>query len=141
MGKLFWKDEYRVSVDTLDKQHKHIFEIINKLEGRTGSLGDMKLVYETLTEMVNYSKEHFGEEEKLMSKYDYPGLESQKKQHEYFINTTAELTISLKERAHKTADEIAEFLGLWWSNHILKMDMKYKPFFQAKIASVSEYNI
>jgi hemerythrin-like metal-binding protein len=142
MEQICWKREYSVGVEKFDCQHRRLFEITNKLIGHVGkSPKDPGLVSETLTEMINYAREHFTDEEVLMKEYGYPEIESQKKQHDYFINTTAELAVSFMDNRNTTAGEIAEFLKLWLTTHILKSDMKYKEFFKAKIHPVAEYSI
>jgi hemerythrin len=141
MEKISWKEEYSVGVEKFDHQHRHLFEITNKLIGRSGLPEDSELVSETLTEMINYAREHFADEEVLMREYGYPEIEPHKKQHDYFIDTTAELAVSFMDNRDTTAGEIAEFLILWLTTHILKSDMKYKEFFKAKISPVAEYSI
>ena len=133
MENFCWKDEYSIGVEKLDHQHQHLFEIINKLIEQPGSSGDSTLVPEILTELVNYTREHFTDEEELIQEYGYPELEQHKKQHNYFIDTTAELSISFVDNKQTTIYEITEFLKLWLTTHILKTDMKYKKFFMAKI--------
>ena len=133
MEKISWKEEYSVGIGKIDRQHRHLFEIINKLIDRSGSCGDLKLVSETLTEMLNYAKEHFTTEEELMQEYGYPEIESHKEQHIYFFKTTAELSINALNNQSMVSREIVEFLKLWLTLHILKCDMKYKEFFKAKI--------
>ena len=133
MEKVCWKDEYSVGVEKIDRQHRHLFEIINKLIDRSGSSSDSALVSETLTEMLNYAKEHFTTEEELMQEYGYPEIESHKEQHIYFFKTTAELSINALNNQSMVSREIVEFLKLWLTLHILKCDMKYKEFFKAKI--------
>jgi hemerythrin len=141
MGKICWKDEYSVGVEKFDHQHQHLFEITNKLIEHFDAYKNPGLVSEMLTEMINYAREHFTAEEVLMQEYGYPEIKSHKKQHDYFINTTAELAISFMDNKNTTAGEIAEFLMLWLTTHILKSDMKYKEFFKAKIHPVAEYSI
>jgi hemerythrin len=133
MENICWKDEYSVGVEKFDQQHRHLFEITNKLIEHFGTSENPGLVSETLTEMINYAREHFTDEEVLMKEYGYPEIESQKRQHDYFIDTTAELAVSFMDNRNTTAGEIAEFLILWLTTHILKVDMKYKEFFKAKI--------
>ena len=139
MEKISWKEEYSVGVEKIDRQHRHLFEIINKLIDRSGSSSDSALVSETLTEMLNYAKEHFTTEEELMQEYGYPEIESHKEQHDYFIDTTAELAVSFMDNRNTTAGEIAEFLKLWLTLHILRCDMKYKEFFKAKIPAKAAF--
>jgi hemerythrin len=133
MEKICWKDEYSVGVEKIDRQHRHLFEIINKLIDRSASSSDFKIVSETLTEMLKYAKEHFTTEEELMQEYGYPEIEQHKEQHIYFFKTTAELSINALNKQSMVASEIVEFLKMWLTLHILKCDMKYKEFFKAKI--------
>jgi hemerythrin-like metal-binding protein len=133
MEKFRWTDKYSLGVEKVDRQHQHMFEIVNKLVERSAASSDSKLALETLTEMVNYAKEHFADEEKMMLEHGYPEIEPHKKQHAYFIDTTAELLVNFKDNRRTTEGEIAEFLILWLTTHILKVDMKYKEFFEAKI--------
>ncbi|MGA2324255.1 MAG: bacteriohemerythrin [Sedimentisphaerales bacterium] len=133
MEKIRWKEEYSVGVEKIDRQHRHLFEIINKLIDRSAASSDSKLVSETLTEMLNYAKEHFTTEEELMQEYGYPEIEPHKEQHIYFFKTTAELSINALNNQSMVLREIVEFLKIWLTFHILKVDMKYKEFFKANI--------
>lgn len=135
MGKIIWKDEYSVGVDQFDSQHQHLFEIINNLTARPDTSQDSNLTLQTIKEMFDYAKEHFTAEEELMQQCEYTEIESHKKQHDYFIGTTDELS-NTKVRP----EEIAEFLKVWWTIHILKVDMKYKEFFKANLPAHSEAN-
>jgi hemerythrin-like metal-binding protein len=141
MEKVCWKDEYSVGVEKIDRQHRHLFEIINKLIGHSGTSKDPGLVSETLTEMLNYAKEHFSTEEELMQKYGYPEIEQHREQHIYFFKTTAELSINALNKQSMVSDEIIEFLKMWLTLHILKCDMKYKEFFKAKIPAKASLSV
>jgi len=133
MEKFYWKDEYSLGVEKVDRQHRHLFELVNKLIERSDSSAGSTLVSETLTEMLNYAKEHFADEEELMREHGYPELESHKEQHTYFIGTTAELSINALNKQSMVLDEIVEFLKIWLTLHILKYDMKYRDYFKSKI--------
>jgi hemerythrin len=133
MEKFYWKNEYSLGFEKVDHQHQHMFEIVNKLIELYGSSASSEMVSDILTEMVNYAREHFTDEEILMQEYGYPDIGPHKKQHDYFIDTTAELSISFTDNKQTAADEIAEFLILWLTTHILKWDMKYRDFLKAKI--------
>ena len=76
-----------------------------------------------------------------MQQYDYPQIGPHKKEHDYFIDTTAELAIGFMDNKDTTGDEMTEFLILWLTNHILKSDMKFKPFFESKISTVAKSRI
>ncbi|MBN1392766.1 MAG: hemerythrin family protein [Sedimentisphaerales bacterium] len=135
MEKALWRSEYSVGVEKFDRQHRHLFEIINKLTAQPDDSKNLKLVCQTLKEMFDFAKEHFTAEEELMQQYAYPEIESQKKQHSYFLKTTSELASYPADKKEESVEEIAEFLNVWWIIHILKWDMKYKDFFKEKLPS------
>jgi hemerythrin len=131
MKRISWKDEYCVGVEKIDRQHQHLFELINLLIERPVLSDDTELVSQMLKEMFNYARDHFATEEAFMLKYDYPEYYQHKSQHEYFVRTATEMAASFMNNKSVTADEIAEFLVIWLKNHILKTDMKFKPFYAA----------
>ncbi len=133
MEKISWKDEYSLGIEKIDRQHQHLFEIINKINDRSDLSADMGLVSDTIKEMINYAKEHFRDEEILMERYGYPNLETHKKEHNYFVYTTADLAVNFIDHRNTCGDEIAEFLNIWLTNHILKTDMKYKELLLEKM--------
>ena len=141
MKKVCWKDEYSVGVEKIDRQHRHLFEIINRLIDRFGSSVDSGPASETLTEMLNYAKEHFTTEEELMQEYGYPEIEPHKEQHIYFFKATAELSINALNKQSMVSSEIIEFLKLWVTLHILKVDMRYKEFFKANIPAKAALSV
>ncbi len=141
MEKFYWKDEYSLGVEKVDCQHQHLFELVNKLIERSDKFSDLKLISETLTEMLNYAKEHFADEEELMREHSYPELESHKEQHTYFIGTTAELSINALNKQSMVLEEIVEFLKLWLTLHILKYDMKYRDYFKANIPAKAAFSV
>jgi hemerythrin len=134
MKKICWKNDYSVGVEKLDNQHRWLFEIINRVAAHR----EAETAEDTLAEMVRYAKEHFTDEEKLMRQYGYPGFATHEKHHAYFIDTTAELSLGMLNNKQATLDEIAEFLNVWLTTHVLREDMKYKDFFKAKIPAPAD---
>ena len=133
MEKIKWKDEYILGIERVDRQHQHMFEIINEIIEYSVPSGDIDLTADTIKEMASYAREHFADEEELMQRYGYPNLDAHKKEHNYFIDTTAHLAVEFMNNRNTTGGEIAEFLTIWLTNHILKTDMKYKELLLKKM--------
>jgi hemerythrin len=129
-----WKEEYSVGVELFDRQHKHLFKVINELAEQSGEPPNLHIVTQILKDMFNYAQEHFTDEEKLMEQCGYPEINEQKRQHAYFLKTIAELCAYPPEDKEVSIAEIAEFLNIWWTIHVLRWDMKYKKFFKKKLA-------
>jgi len=125
MAFLTWKSEYSVGNELMDKQHQALIELINKLHEamKTGKAG--KEISLIVDEMVEYTKFHFGAEEKLMAEKNYVGLASQKDEHNAFIKKTVQFQNEVNSGKLAVSLEVLNFLKDWLTNHILITDMKY----------------
>lgn len=127
---LTWRDEYSVGIDTIDSQHKILFEIGNKafkaLKDDTISNynGDITAILE---ELKNYTIFHFKTEEEYMISINYKMYLSHKIEHDNFIqklNELSEIDNSSNNLAHLQG--LVKFIVKWIFDHILKSDIQYK---------------
>ena len=132
MEKIIWDDSFSVGVLDLDRQHKQIVLMVNTLIEMSDTKVDSEIISETLTKMTQYAINHFQKEEQYMLDYGYPEYSSQKKQHQEFKKKTADLCMETMLHKVAVSGEIFTYLKLWWTNHILQEDMKYKKFFNEK---------
>lgn len=119
---LSWKDEYSVSAQVLDSQHKQIFAIINELYNcvRNNSAN----IPGAIVRMRVFSESHLNSEEVYQKYAKYPGLEEHKKIHAEFV---AKLNTLLEQffANQVSGDELLIFLKDWWKNHVISEDRKY----------------
>lgn len=129
MEKIIWGENFSVGVRDLDGQHKQIVMLVNTLIEMSDTKVDSEIISDTLTKMTQYAIDHFQKEEQYMLDYGYPEYSSQRKQHQEFKKKTVDFC--METMAHKVTvpTEIFSYLKLWWTNHILQEDMKYKKFF------------
>lgn len=125
---LEWDEKYSVKVESLDNQHRIIFDIINELSEAIENGKEYLVLDGILDSMESYAKIHFLSEEKYMEDCHFPGLDEQKKQHQFFIRSVGEYRKKLKDDVVHLPEDIGEFLSSWWSSHILVQDMKYSSF-------------
>lgn len=132
MTKLFtWTIENSVGVTEMDIQHQHIFSIINNF---ADSLSNSKAKLETdkiLLELVEYSKVHFGTEEKYFKLFDYIYTKDHIEKHHYYNQKISEFYEKEKDPNQKETLplEIIDFLKNWWIYHINVEDKKYTQTF------------
>lgn len=132
MEKIYWDESFSVGVRNLDKQHKQIIEMLNTLIEMNDAKVGSEIVSDTLTKMTLYSINHFRTEEQYMLDYNYPGYSLQKKQHQEFKRKTVDFCMGTLVHKTNIPIEIFSYLKSWWTNHILKEDMKYKEFFNER---------
>lgn len=132
MEKIIWDEGFSVGVRHLDKQHQQIVILVNTLIEMNDTEVDSEIISDTLTKMTQFANDHLKTEERYMLEYGYPGYSIQKKQHQEFKRKTVDFC--METMAHKVTvpTEIFSYLKLWWTNHILTEDMKYKEFFNAR---------
>lgn len=131
-----WKDEYSVNVAEIDKQHKKLMELGDRIVDLAMGSKDADYydhIMEVLEELKNYTVYHFGYEEKLFEEYGYQHTEAHKFEHMFFIKKVER--IEKKDIDGQQGDVIMSLLNFvadWITGHILKEDKKYSEFFNAK---------
>lgn len=125
-NQVVWKDDFNIGVDVIDKEHKRLFKIINKLF----AMGEDENKNQwACQEGIKYFKEHamkhFAEEEEYMASIGYENLERHKHIHEGFrTNTLPALELELEQTGY-SPDAVSHFLGVstgWLIGHTLTED-------------------
>ena len=74
MALMPWNDKYSVGVRAIDKQHAGLVQTLNELH-EAMMKGHAKTVTGTLLhKLVDYTRDHFSAEEKMLATAKYPGL-------------------------------------------------------------------
>ncbi len=133
LEKFVWsQDRYGVGDDEIDRQHRGILEVINGLiEQVNEGSHDPKALVEVLVELNDYAVKHFQAEESLLKRLGYPLLEHQHHSHGYYTEKVSGFLLSMKQE-QVALEDVLEFIGMWWEQHILVEDMGFKAFLQAK---------
>lgn len=113
MENIVWKEEYKIGVDFIDKEHKLLFSTMNKL--LKISEDEKKSVWacqEGVKYLKNHTLEHFEHEEEYMRSIDYSEYEIHKRLHDNFrYKTLPALEKEMVETEFST-DSIRHFLGV-----------------------------
>ena len=81
-----WKKEHSVGVYEMDRHHQKLFDILNRLHDAMKDGKGMQIIAGIVRELLDYTRYHFGEEEKLLEKIGYSGISEQKMAHQKFIS-------------------------------------------------------
>lgn len=124
-----WKDSYSVGIAEIDKQHKKLFEIGNRIY-ETAQLEDdvdhFDEIASILDELKQYAQYHFDYEEKLMEKCNYANLENHKIEHYFFTKKLNKVNLEEIDSAQDQAImKLLDFTANWITGHILNTDKKY----------------
>lgn len=121
-----WQDEFNIGVETIDKEHRRLFKIINKLftmkeEEKNGQWA----CQEGIKFFKSHAMKHFADEEAYMKSINYEGLEQHRMIHTGFRENTLPALEQELEQSNYSQDTIDHFLGVcagWLIGHTLTED-------------------
>jgi len=133
-----WEKKFETGISRIDKQHKQLVVIINKLHENVIIQKDGSLVNDLLMDLKIYTIDHFSTEEKMMKKYNYSGEDEHIKEHQKFINKISEYLYDVNSSPLNQGNQLIEFLNNWIGNHILIHDLEYVTHFKKQKTFLAE---
>ncbi len=124
--RLMWDKRYNVGVDIIDKEHRKLFSILNKLFdiGRREKKSHFAC-QEAIKYFREHAIEHFTDEEAYMASIHYPGLETHRRIHKDFRERMLPALEHELELTDYSETSIHHFLGVcagWLIGHTLIED-------------------
>ena len=121
-----WKEEYYMGVESLDEQHKELFEIANRIYSLLKNeliLDKYNRIIEIIDELKNYTMNHFQAEEEYMKSIGYKRFLSQKAAHNEFLEKMNSIDVEKIDNGHNEyLIGILDFVCDWLAQHIIKED-------------------
>ncbi len=121
--RLVWNKRYNTGVEIIDRAHKKLFSILNKLfDLREQDEKSQWVCHEAIKE---HALKHFAEEENYMDSIHYADLETHRRIHKNFRERTLPALEKEIELAGFSEDSINHFLGVcagWLVGHTLIED-------------------
>jgi hemerythrin-like metal-binding protein len=127
-----WDKLYSVGVDELDADHILIASLINHIDDAKQAGTDETAVAALLRVLVKLAYDHFRREEAFLAHAQYPQLAPHIHEHRLVEEQLSELYDGYVRTSDPAISrEIMELLNFWLVEHIMKVDMHYKPFVAA----------
>ncbi|HDP34699.1 MAG TPA: bacteriohemerythrin [Candidatus Hydrogenedentes bacterium] len=140
MATIEWTNDLSVGIGLIDGQHKMLLKHLNDFAAAVSSHQGPVAISSTLDFLINYTNFHFEEEEKHMTWTKFPGLDAQKREHEEFRKTLANMEAVFKEdgATHELAEDMDNLLVNWLLKHIRGVDMEFGKFLREKGVSIND---
>ncbi|MDE7313996.1 MAG: response regulator [Eubacterium sp.] len=127
MGNQFiWQDRFNIGVDIIDREHRKLFSIMNRL--LTFSEQEDKIQWvcqEGLKYFKDHAMKHFAEEEVYMASISYQGFEAHRRVHDNFRRNTLPALERELAQTNYSKDAVSHFLSVcagWLIGHTLTED-------------------
>ncbi len=122
-----WREEFNIGVDIIDKEHRKLFKIINKLFAFKGEeKGSQWACQESIKFFKGHALKHFADEEAYMESINYEGLERHRLIHNGFRDNTLPALEQELEQTQYSSEAVEHFLGVcagWLIGHTLTEDL------------------
>jgi hemerythrin len=126
MERLIWSDKLNTGIQVIDRQHRRLVDLINRLYYAHSGGSSKDEVGRVLDELIDYTRTHFAFEEAMLEDVNYADLAAHKAIHARFFNQIEAL------RAHHiqkeaSSVELNNLMVTWLINHIMSEDAAYVP--------------
>lgn len=132
MPLIVWKDIYETGIVALDKEHQELVKQINQLGEAIREKRGEELIEEVLAGLVEYTENHFRNEEKLLQEYDFPDLAAHQQIHQDLRDRVQEMKAKSIAGTEGLAQELYKFLRGWLLGHIVDVDKKYGTYLESR---------
>jgi hemerythrin len=127
---LEWTKSLAVGIETIDAQHQELFRRAAAfLEGAEAgrSRQDVGIL---LGFLRSYAVTHFGEEEELMRRANYPDYVAHKAQHDRFLRDLLALSRRQEKRQGPGVPpgDLADWVSRWLKEHVSRTDAEMAGF-------------
>ena len=123
-----WDDTMSVGIWKMDQQHKRWVELINDLSECISQGSSHESLNKLFSNVAEYTRTHFADEEQLLAKNNYPDLDIQRGEHNNFIINLDKLKLQFDSQESGTATDLMNVMCNWLINHIRSCDKKYGVF-------------
>ena len=123
-----WQPIYSVGDADTDAQHRQLFDIANRFERAYHEGSGTQQLFIIFSELIDYTKVHFADEERLMRQAGYPECDKHKENHDRLVELVGAYCRSFERGDKDVAENAITFIKTWLTGHILGMDRKYRPY-------------
>ena len=129
---LEWTSDLDTGIKAIDDQHKQIVEYINALHDAQQQ-HDKSNTGIIIGQLVDYTVQHFADEEAMLEGAGDPLIEQHKAIHRRFVDKVSQMQ-ARHEMGVDTTAELLKMLEVWLFSHILYHDHGYVKVVKASLS-------
>jgi hemerythrin len=131
-----WSEDLLVNVHSIDHQHKELYGSMNALLEAVHEKQPYETIGSLLQAVRDHTTSHCEDEEALMLRFDYPALEPQRKDHDYFSREILSMEDDLSRGMLPSEKLVEDLVNLadFFSVHIRKLDGPLGRFINDRMA-------
>ena len=124
MALIEWREEFRVGVPVIDREHRELIELINRVHGRMDAPGSDVTIYDFLGEIYARIAAHFESEERVMRENNYDQTDVHVAEHERLLDEMRAMLRAYERHRVYEEPAFAGHLRDWFVNHFRTHDAR-----------------
>ncbi len=131
MPMITWGPKLELGLEVIDKQHHRLVDIINELHEAVDAGRSDEIMGGIFEELLDYTRTHFKQEERLLTTHEYDALTSHLKEHRIFTDQMQMYQDRFLAGSATVTLATTEYLKGWLLGHIAMSDRAYLPTLKA----------
>lgn len=120
---LEWHESFNIGISEVDDEHKKLIEMLNNVYSLIKKNEPRDSVLKSITNLIDFTKYHFLNEEMWMVKNKYPEYSLHKAVHHKLLSDLEGYLRKInQENFLQKSEEIIVFIKSWWMTHVLDND-------------------
>lgn len=120
---LHWTSDLDTGIEQVDEQHKILVQYINEMHDAHVA-GNREAVGKALDHLIEYTVQHFSDEEDLLKMAEYPLTDAHHRVHENFVSKVQTYKGRF-DNGDDVSQELLDILETWLFMHIRRNDHGY----------------
>ena len=135
MALLEWNDSFLIGVEEVDRQHRHLVDILNRVHAAMQAGSPPREMMRVMQDLVNYTKYHFDTEERAMRNARYPELAGHQQKHRAMVAKVEAFSEEMMTGKATVTMRLMVFLKEWLAKHILETDRRFGEYVAGRQAA------
>ncbi len=127
-----WTRANAVGVRAMDNEHAIMIEAMNELRLALVNGARRPEANDLMHKLIEFTRMHFRNEEHLLERFGYPGLEEQRTEHKLLLEQLQDSFQRAQQGEGVSVSELLLFLHDWFLNHVEGLDQKYGPWLNSQ---------
>ena len=118
----------------VDREHLKMIEIADELHEGLRNGENEQVLARKYNNLVEYSRKHFAEEERIMLECSYPEYWQHKQEHECLMQRVMDIQDRIYKGNTEFSIELVYLLKHWFTHHVFGADRSYDHFIHGEAA-------
>lgn len=122
-----WRDAWLLGIDLLDRDHREMVRLINRLGDET----EPTPLTTRLDDLIGFLRTHFGVEQHFLDEIGYPDLTQHRREHALQMAEFVDLRRTLADQSRRSLSrDDQQSIKHWFFNHVIAQDKRFAAYYR-----------